>query len=566
MLNAKIIESDKTQNIKVAKNDAKNNDLASMAMKIRTVLVNESAKGGMHFSSGMGVVELTLALFEVFDFDKDNLVFDVGHQRFPYMILKEYQRSGKIKMPEGNEEYNMFMYPGFAGLSVASTQGFALTYPQQKAIAMVGDGSLTCGEVFESLNNIGQQQNNALVILNQNGQSITDNVGALADGTTVKQYAEGLKFEYIGPIDGHDVNKLIQVLNKIKHKKHPVFLHVNTIKGKGYNEAVKSPMKFHRPTVPYDKKTGDFLGDPLVSQKVMGAAMGILEQQGFSYIEKYKDVFFTAPACPVFSQITQKYPEKVIDTGISEQHCMTLSTTLAELGNKVIMTLIGPFLYRCYSQVLDLCHQNAPLTVVYMMSGINPLGATHQAVGALSVLKLIPNMTIMHPVNLAEYQQMLDYAVALNKPVFLHIPKENPELEQTSNVNISMGKAHKLTSGDKLTILPVGSMFEVALDLAKRYDGVEIINPRFLKPFDSDLLVHSVSKTKKLLILEDAMKQGGLGQEVIYDLRTRNMDFEFQHVAAEDIYPSQEDYATAALEYGVTMDTCQKAFDKLYNR
>ncbi|HEX2549176.1 MAG TPA: 1-deoxy-D-xylulose-5-phosphate synthase N-terminal domain-containing protein, partial [Gammaproteobacteria bacterium] len=498
---------------------------------------------------------------EVFDLEQDRLVFDVGHQRFPYFLLMEKRRHGVLRFPQELEEYSMYTYPGFAGLGAACAQGFSITFPQNKMIAMVGDGSLTCGEVFESLNNIGALQNNVLIIINQNGQSITDNVGALADGKTVKDLARALKLEYIGLMDGHNTEELIEQLLLIKNKKNPVVLHVQTVKGKGYPLAENAPMKFHRPTVPYEKENGTFSPQNQMALKIMGESMGILEKKGLEYIQKYQNVYFTVPACPVFSEIPKQYPDRVIDTGISEQHCMTVSTMLAELGNKVIMALIGPFMYRCYSQIIDLAHQGSPLTIVFMMSGVNTLGATHQAVGALGVLKLIPNLTIMHPINLSEYTAMLDYAVKLNKPVFLDVPKESPLNEDIHP--IEYGKGAIIKSGSKITVLPIGSLFSMAMDLEKLCEDIEILNPRFLKPFDFALLEESIKKTKHLLILEDGLKTGGLGEEIIYHLVNKKIPFTFRHVGAIEIYPTQEDYVSASIEYGITKETCESALREL---
>lgn len=520
-----------------------------LAEKIRTAIIDRASTGGFHFSSSLGVVELTIALYRVFDFHKDPLVFDVGHQRFPYIMLK----TGKFEVPL-KEDYNMYLYPGFAGLSVSSALGLSVANADQKSIAIVGDGSLTCGEVFEGLNNSGEAQRNMLVILNQNGQSIGDNVGALSDGKRIKSYAESLKFEYVGVDNGHDVDALVQVLSEIKNKKHPVFLHVLTQKGKGYAPSEKSPSQYHRPTTPFDIKSGEISPNTDNVKEVLGKALEILQTETLKRLERGEQLYLTSPACPLFQKVADKFPGHVFDSGISEQHCLTFSTALANSGRQVISTIIAPFVARCYSQLLDLCHQNAPLVLSIPMSGATGLGSTHQAVHLLGALKLIPDLTIAHASNLSEYQSFLNFSLEMKKPIVVFVPKEN--IECASHDKIESFKATTLTCGDKLTVLPIGSMFTDAFNIAKNFSGVEVINPRFLKPFDYATLYESLKKTGRLLILEDGLRQGGVGEEILSKLYNDMPGVHCRHIAYKGLYPATERYDEAMFEYGVSSSRC----------
>ncbi|MFN3233828.1 MAG: 1-deoxy-D-xylulose-5-phosphate synthase N-terminal domain-containing protein [Gammaproteobacteria bacterium] len=527
-----------------------------LAKRIRESIIETASEGGFHFSSSLGVVELVIALYRVFDFEKNQVVFDVGHQRFPYLML----RDGHFNVPH-YEDYSMFIYPGFAGLSAASAEGLSVNDPENKVIAVIGDGSLTCGEVFESLNNIGAHQSNVLVVLNENGQSIVDNVGALSDGKSVRQYAESLKFEYIGTADGHNTEQLVEILEGLKQKKHPVFLHVITQKGKGYLHSESNPALYHRPTTSFDVHTGKILPNQDVAKAMMGESLDILQKKSLAMLEKGESLYLISPACPLFPKVAEKYPKNVFDTGISEQHCMTFSTTLAAKGNKVICTIIAPFLSRCYSQILDLAHQNAPLVISVPMMGANALGSTHQAVHMLGALRQIPNLSIVHAINMKEYEMLLDEMLEVGKPGILFVPKENVPCEVVDNYEY--GKGFILREGYAATILPIGSMFSIAIQLAEKYEGIEIINPRYLKPLDLELLFSSIKKTGRLLILEDGLKVGGLGEEVISKIFASMPHVHCKHIGYTSLFPKYEAYDKAIKEYDFSFVRCMNTLSEL---
>ncbi len=542
------------------------NDYEVKAEKIREILIEKLAiNGDSHLASNLGVVELMLALFSIYDFKKDKMIFDIGHQRSPYMMLYNMIEGGELKYPHEDEQYDLTLYPGFAGTASSVAMGYALSRSENKAIALVGDGSLTCGEIFEGLNHIGEQGGNVLVILNQNEMSISPNVGALADGKSVKQFFESLKFEYIGELDGHNVDDLVSTLEDIKKKKHPVVLHVRTVKGKGYSHAEKEPLRFHHPFYPFNKQTGEFEVDNYPWKKIATEAMGCLEKKFIEYEKKLNNIYFTVPATPALNQIKQHAPSKVVDTGINEQHCMTFSTVLAELGNTVFLTMNAIFLSRCYSQIMDLCHQGANLKVILNMPGVTPYGSTHQSTYVIGMLKAIPNLTLLHPANMREFEQSLDYSLTFDGPLFIQVPKENVSMYNPLDGTFVPGKGQTITKGESLTVLPIGSTFETALAIANNFAGVEVINPRFLKPLDDALILGSIEKTKRVLILEEGFKKGGIGEEVLAKIKERDIACQAKIVAAEDLFSTcaHVDYARIKREFGLQEEVCFNAANAL---
>ncbi|MBU0991094.1 MAG: hypothetical protein KJ737_01265 [Proteobacteria bacterium] len=514
------------------------------AKAIREMIIDRAAKHGGPFASSLGIVELTLALLDVFDFDKDKIVFDIGHQYQAYKILtgrKErfYElgiKGGLTRYPDITESPYDFFTTGHSGTSVSAALGYALSNPSNKSIALVGDGSLTSGQIFEALNHAGGlQPRNLLVIINQNGWSIDKNTGALSDGSTIKQFAESLKFKYHGIFDGHDTTLLIEKLKEVKEEDSPVIFHVKTIKGKGCRYAEEDPVTFHHPFFPFDRETGK---TETIVEDWHQDGLWLLEsfsRKCAEFIKRYANIYFTSPAYLLggFQILAKAYPGRVIDTGICEQHCMTLSTALGLAGNKVVMSLASFFLPRCYDQIFDLCIQNIPIVVFICFPGIRPSScATHQATFDISALRTIPNLTLMHPKGIDEFMDMLDFAVEADRPVFIHGSYE--DCMEGENLPIEYGKAVLETEGDQLTVVPVGAMFKSAFEIERQIKGVEIINPRFLKPFDFTLLETSVRKTGRVLIIEDGIRYGGLGESILAHLKEKNITCESKLMTIPD--------------------------------
>ncbi|MBT8339811.1 MAG: hypothetical protein HKP58_02380 [Desulfatitalea sp.] len=551
-------------------------DHADMARDIRELIVDRAANHGGPFASSLGVVELTLAIMEVFDFDKDKIVFDIGHQYQAYKILTGRRerfhelgvKGGLSRYPDIRESAYDFFTTGHSGTSVSAALGYALSDPSVTSLAVVGDGSLTSGQTFEALNHAGAlQPKNLIVIINQNGWSIDENIGALSNGRTMRQFSESLQFKYRGMFDGHDTSLLIEQLKAAQELEGPVIVHVQTTKGKGYRPAEQDPVKFHHPFFPFDRQTGkthaiveDWHQDGLWLLDSFSSKCAAL-------ISQYPNLYFTSPAYLLggFQVLAKAYPDRVIDTGISEQHCMTLSTSLGLAGNKVIMSIASFFLPRCYDQIFDLCIQNIPIVVFICFPGIRPSScATHQATFDISALTAIPNMTLLHPKGIDEFLDMLDYGLEAQRPVFIHGSYEDCMAGDTFPV--TYGKAVRLTEGDQLTVVPVGAMFKSAFEIHDHIDGVEIVNPRFLKPFDFDLLEESVKKTGKLLIIEDGIRRGGVGEGILARLQEKSIRCESILMTIPDAFISPGTWEEIFNDTGLTLDKVIAAAERLVYR
>lgn len=519
------------------------------AQKIRRLLIERASLFGGHLGASLGTVDIIIALMEVFNFSNDKIVFDIGHQAHAYKILSDREEKfmslgmcgGISAYPDVKESPYDHYNGGHSGTSVSAALGYAYNNRKYKSIAIVGDGALTTGENFEALNHAGQTNLNVLLVYNDNGMSISSNVGALSNSKNIKKYAQSLNFEYVGIIDGHNIPKMIKLFNKIRRKNHPVFLHVKTIKGKGYRPAELDPERFHY-TVPFEINSGQFWELQEKVELTSSEPEDFFERNDrilANYIKKYKKIFFTSPAYIAWglTNMAKIYPKHVIDVGICEQHCVTFSSALSLGGSKVIMFLASWFLPRCYDQIVDICIQQIPMTIVLLFHGVGTGGASHQGILNHAVLRVLPNLILLHPKSLAEYERMMDYALNANCPVFVQTPDEEctigeePELEY--------GKGAILLTGKKLTVLPIGSTFVKAFMINEIIDDVEILNLRFLKPIDMDLIVKSVKKTKRLAILENGFCKGGSGEEIIAFLSKHNIPCQVRHIGFPDTFPVQ---------------------------
>lgn len=508
-----------------------------IAKEIRELIINRASKYGGPFGSNLGSVEIIIALCKVYDFkDKDKIVFDIGQQYQAYKILTgrknrffEIGRKGGLsRYPDIKESPYDHFSTGHSGTSASAALGYAVKQNGHKSIAFFGDGSLTSGEIYEALNHAGELGLNYLAILNQNDWSIDKNVGALADGLTVRKFAESLKFEYIGILEGHDTPTLIKELEKIKKIKKPVFLHIRTIKGKGYKYAEEHPAFYHFAFYTFDIETGQYhsikenwLKDYL---QLLDAYSKLCEK----YIEKYDDIYFTSPAYLMggLRPVAAKYPKHVIDTGINEQHCMTFSSSLRLSGSRVIMSLASFFMPRCYDQIFDLCAQKIPMVVMICFPGIRPSSCwTHQGTFDISAFRTIPNLSLLHPKDIDEFRKMMDWSIEkCNGPVFVHATTEN--CEEGENKPIAYGKGEFLTRGNDATIVPIGSMFKAAYFIKENIPEktFDIFNPRFLVPFDYQSLIKSVKRTRNLIILEDGIKSGGVGEGILSHIKEKDIE------------------------------------------
>ncbi len=511
--------------------------LEEQASEVREMIIKRAAENSGHLASPLGVVELTQALLAVFDFKKDKIVFDVGHQAHAYKILTgrkdvyfSMSKKGGIRAyPDISESAYDFYGVGHTSTSISAALGYSIGHTEYKSIAVVGDGSLTGGETFEGLNHAGDLKTNILVIYNDNGMSLVENVGALHDKEKVRGFAESLGFEYIGVEDGHNTKKLVETLEGIQKKSHPVFFHLRTIKGKGYPYAEQEPSRFHWPS-PFDIKTGKPLSTSTGDSWFLHNY-----KKGIEYLKKHKNLYFTTPALVGWglSGVKKEFPDRVIDTGINEQHCVTFSSALALSGNKVLCYIPSTFLARAFDQVIDVCLQKIPMVFVITFPGISDGGYTHQGIYTFPMINMLPTATIMHPSGLNEFDRLLDEALRLKKPVFIQTPDENIKVKPFK------GSLSKIKEGNSLTILPLGNLFGKAITVAEKIGNVEVLYSPIIKPFDSKALATHVEKTHKLLILEDSFVRSGVGEGIVRDLQELGVNFEYSILGVRDIFPEQ---------------------------
>ena len=542
----------------------------TLSQEIRDLIIDVTSKNGGHVASNLGVVELTIALHSIFDTPKDKIVWDVGHQCYVHKILtgrrEEFQNIRKLGGISGfpkicESEYDNFN-TGHSSTSISIATGIArardILNENYEVVAVIGDGSLTGGMALEALNDAGSSKTNVKVILNDNEMSISKNVGGIPlylskmrtkTGYTrsnrkikaivnkipyigkpiisfahyTKQiikravfrnmYFEDIGFTYLGPVDGHDIKKLEDILERSKKINGPVLIHVVTKKGKGYKLAEENPDKFHGISA-YNKETGEVKKSKNYS-KVFGEKLVKMAS------EDKRIVAVTAAMRDGtgLKEFSEKFPDRFFDVGIAEQHALGLIAGMARAGLKPVLPIYSSFLQRGYDQIIhDIALSGIPVTVCIDRAGIvGNDGETHQGIFDLSFLSSIPNIVIMAPKNFEELDKMLEFGVNLDKPVFIRYPRggENFSFEKTKD--IELGKAEIVQEGTDLSIIAIGNMVGRAEEVASLLPekSVEIINARFLKPLDEESILNSIRKTGNCITIEDNLLKGGLGSAVV---------------------------------------------------
>jgi len=562
-------------------------ELMRLCEEIRKEIIHTVSKNGGHLASNLGVVELTIALHYIFDLPRDKLVWDVGHQSYAHKILtgrkdrfhtlRQYEGiSGFPKRDEG--PYDSFD-SGHSGTSISSALGMAEARRHKgaegKMIAIIGDGSMSAGLAFEGLNQAGHIDQDLIVVLNDNEMSISPNVGALSSylnrlmtgqfvnrfrnemksflqtlpgiGKSVLRFAKqaeeslkgflmpGLLFEelglkYIGPIDGHRLDHLIETFQNVKRLRGPILVHVITKKGKGYPPAELNPARFHG-VAPFVKETGEPLGDqshhPPTYTEVFGETLCRLAKENPHLIA----ITAAMQSGTGLEQFSREFPDRFYDIGIAEQHAVTFAAGLALEGMKPVVAIYSTFLQRAYDQILqDVCLQNLPVVFALDRGGIvGEDGATHQGLFDFSYLRHIPNLIIMVPKDEDEFQHMIKTAVECPIPVAFRYPrgrgvgvKRDPLLK-----SIEIGKGEILRKGNDVLLLAIGSTVYPSLRAAERLGHLGIhaavINSRFLKPLDGDLLCQWAKRIGKVLTVEENVLQGGFGSAVLELFQERGL-------------------------------------------
>jgi 1-deoxy-D-xylulose-5-phosphate synthase len=541
-------------------------DLPALADELRQFLIHTVSTRGGHFAAGLGTVELTIALHYVFNTPDDRLVWDVGHQAYPHKVLTgRRDRLSSIKQFHGlapfparsESPYDCFGV-GHSSTSVSAALGMALASDRlgdgRRAIAVIGDGALSAGMAFEALNHAGSLPNNLLVILNDNDMSISENVGALSNylariisGRLYSQLREGGKkalqqmpvvrrlarrseehlkgmvlpgtlfeemgFNYVGPIDGHDLNAVLRALRNIRGLSGPQFLHVVTQKGKGYAPAEADPITWHGPG-PFDPASGKIhkekTSTPTYSQ--------IFGQWLCDMAERDPRIVGITPAMREGSGMvaySKRFPDRYFDVAIAEQHAVTLAAGMACDGMKPIVAIYSTFLQRAYDQLIhDVALQNLPVVFALDRAGlVGSDGATHHGTYDLSFMRCLPNMVIMAPSDENECRQMLYTGTTLSSPSAIRYPRgtgPGTTIEQEMTA-LPVGQAQLRRRGDSgLALLAFGPLLAPALAIAERIDAT-VVNMRFVKPLDTSMLCEIAGSHRAIVTLEDNAVAGGAG-------------------------------------------------------
>ena len=562
------------------------NEKEELAQEIRNYILEVVSKNGGHLASNLGIVELTLALHTVFNVPEDKIIWDVGHQSYVHKIItgrrEELKTLRKFKgiagFPKTNETESDCFNTGHSSTSISAALGMAraleLQGKKNDVIAVIGDGALTGGMALEALNDAGFSDCNITVILNDNEMSISPNTGGLnqflgklrtkklytrtnklikgritkipiVGRPTVKiiqqikraikqlvinrMYFEDIGFTYLGPVDGHNMEKLESILKTSKQVKGPVLIHVLTTKGKGYKYAEENPDKFHA-TGAFDIETGKSIKPKATDySKVFGNKLIELAKQN----DKIVAITAAMKDGTGLSEFQKQFPKRFFDVGIAEQHAVAMAAGMAKEGLIPVVPIYSSFYQRAYDQVIhDIAMQNLPVIMCVDRAGIvGADGETHQGLLDMAFFKLVPNLTIMAPKDFRELEEMLEFAINLKKPVVIRYPRggEDAKIKFEKHDKIELGTSETLQEGNDITIIAIGKMVAKAMHLAnkiksdnteKNKKSVEVINARFLKPFDTEKIKKSIEKTKNVITIEDGTCVGGLAttiKELIVD-------------------------------------------------
>ena len=553
-------------------------ELEQLAAELRTYIIQTVAQTGGHLAPSLGTVELTLALYSVFKLPRDKVIWDVGHQAYAHKILTgrreaftALRRYGGITgFPCRTESpYDAFGV-GHASTSISAALGMAIARDLddrgEHVIAVIGDGAMTGGEAFEALNHAGQLGKRLIVILNDNGMSIDTNVGAMSEylsrlrvmpqynkakkdlegffrsiphiGDTVLKTAEYIKdgvksvlvpggifaemgFTYVGPLDGHNLRLLREVFSEIRMMDGPVLVHVHTKKGRGYLPAEIEPDKFHGVGT-FDVISGQVKKDegaPPTYTEVFGQTLVKLAAEN----PNITAITAAMPGGTGLKVFAEKFPNRYFDVGIAEEHAVTLAAGMAAAGKRPVAAIYSTFAQRAYDQLLhDVCLQNLPVTLCLDRAGlVGDDGPTHHGVFDLSYLRMMPNMTVMAPKDENELRRMLITALSLDGPAALRYPRGTAAgVPLTDDVQpLPLGKGEILREGGDVCFLAVGSMTANALQAAELLaaDGIaaEVVNMRFVKPLDRELLLEAAGHVKLLVTVEENVLAGGFGSAVL---------------------------------------------------
>lgn len=575
-------------------------ELEVLAKELREFMLENISKTGGHVASNLGIVELTLALFKCFNFDEDKIVFDVGHQCYPYKILtgrkNEFnslrQYKGISGFPKREESKYDFFDTGHSSNSISAALGMAkardIQFKKYEVVSIIGDGALTGGMAYEGLNGLGFSKTKMIVILNDNQMAISPNVGGMSEylgririnkryndikkavynhleykNSVVKfirkiknsikslvvpsMFFEDLGIRYIGPIDGHNIKEMTEILEKVKLLDEPVVIHIVTKKGMGYEPAENEPDKFHGISK-FDVKTGEILekSKKVTYSKAFGDAIVKVAKTNKNVVA----ITAAMTAGTGLKAFSREFPDRFFDVGIAEEHAVTFAAGMASLGMQPVFAVYSTFLQRGFDQIIhDVCMQNLPVVFMIDRAGlVGNDGETHQGVFDLSYLAMIPNLTVLAPKCIEEVEVMLKYALSLKSPVAIRYPRGGDIARVEPLKKIEKGKWEVVSGGEKLALVAVGKMVQYAVmakeELKEFKINPMIVNATSVKPVDTHIIKRLIREKYNVITLEDNVAIGGFGSLVLKSLTNGAYKGKFRSMAFRDRFIPHGDIDT----------------------
>ena len=588
-----------------------------LADELRTFLIDNVSKTGGHLASNLGVVELTIALLSCFDFDKDKIIFDVGHQSYVYKILtgrkNDFSKLRKYKgirgFPYRKESKYDFFETGHSSTSISAGLGMARARDLKKEdyniISFIGDGSISSGESLEAINDLGFNKTKMMIILNDNGMSISSNVGGISsylsrisintkylkvknkvkhslDGTKLgsfplkcmsrikdgfrtflvpSKYFETMGLTYIGPIDGHDLTLLTKVINQAKKSDKPVIIHAVTKKGMGYAPAMENPDLYHGVSS-FDKEKGVDTTEKETYSSVFGKTMLSLGEKN----DKLVAITAAMKDGVGLTDFFNKFPERSFDVGICEEHATTFAGGLANEGMIPVFAVYSTFLQRGFDQIIhDVCMQNLPVIFAIDRAGlVGKDGETHQGIFDLSYLSLIPNLSIVSPKTINDLPKLLEWAVDSKKAVAIRYPRGGDEIKLKTIKKVEYGKWETITKGKDVTIIATGKMIQKTYNANKKYKlNATIINATFIKPIDEKKLLKIIKEKDNVITIEDNVLNGGLSSQVALFLAKNGFCGIIKPIGFEDKFVEQGTVEELFEQENITEENIKKTVIKL---
>ena len=594
-----------------------------LAKELREKIINLVSKTGGHLASNLGVVELTIALHSVFNTPMDKIIWDVGHQTYVHKMLTGRKQKleslrkldGISGFPKTNESIYDNFNTGHSSTSISIGLGFArvrdIKKENHKIVAVIGDGALTGGMALEALNDLGSSETDMLVVLNDNEMSISKNVGGISlmlskirtqnlyvntnikgkrkiskipfvgkkivklvqkTKRSIKQfvipkmYFEDIGFRYLGPVDGHNIEELENMMELARKQSGPILLHVITKKGKGYEHAEKNPDKFHGISK-FDVETGEKIGK---SKKDYSSVFGSKLCRIAENNSKVVAITAAMKDGTGLKEFAEKYPERFFDVGIAEQHAIGLAAGIAKAGMIPVVPIYSSFLQRAYDQMVhDVSIQNLPVVICADRAGIvGNDGETHQGLLDVAFTKTIPNFTIMAPKDFNELEEMLDFAVELQSPVLIRYPRGGEDIDFKVSDVIKNGRIEVLNEGEDIAFIAIGKMVsrakKIVDSLAEIGVNAKLINARFLKPIDEEYLIENLENIKRIITIEDCTVVGGLGEEIEKIMFRNKLDIDVVKFAYPDTFVKQGDVTEIEERFGMDKDNIERLVYSMY--